>query len=77
MLYRRLRRYADRGRPEDTNSDRLFLGLRRSPLGTYDALTTSGVNQLLRLLAGTAGIKKRVHPTSCATRSPPGHSRAA
>jgi integrase/recombinase XerD len=62
MLYRRLRRYADRGRPQDTNSDRLFLGLRRSPLGTYDALTTSGVNQLLRLLAGTAGIKKRVHP---------------
>ena len=27
-LYRRLRRYADRSRPADTHSDRLFLGLR-------------------------------------------------
>ena len=61
-LYRRLRRYADRSRPDDTNSDRLFLALRRSPLGTFDALTTSGVSQLLRALAVTAGIKKRVHP---------------
>lgn len=61
-LYRRLRRYADRSRPDDTNSDRLFLALRRSPLGTFDALTTSGVSQLLRALAITADIKKRVHP---------------
>jgi integrase/recombinase XerD len=61
-LHRRLRRYADRGRPDDTNSDRLFLALRRSPEGTYDALTTSGVSQLLRALAVAAGIRKRVHP---------------
>jgi integrase len=61
-LYRRLRRYADRSRPDDTNSDRLFLALRRSPLGTFDALTTSGVSQLLHALAVAAGIKKRVHP---------------
>jgi site-specific recombinase XerD len=61
-LYRRLRRYADRGRPDDTNSDRLFLALRRSALGTFDALTTSGVSQLLHALAVTAGVKKRVHP---------------
>jgi hypothetical protein len=39
-----------------------LLALRRSPLGTFDALTTSGVSQLLRALAVTAGIKKRVHP---------------
>jgi integrase/recombinase XerD len=62
ILYRRLRRYADRSRPDDTNSDRLFLALRRSPVGTFDALTTSGVSQLLRALAITAGITKRVHP---------------
>jgi integrase/recombinase XerD len=61
-LYRRLRRYADRSRPADTHSDRLFLALRRSPLGTFDPLTTSGVSQLLRVLAVAAGIRKRVHP---------------
>ena len=61
-LYRRLRRYADRSRSADTHSDRLFLALRRSPRGTFDALTTSGVTQLLRVLAPAAGIKKRVHP---------------
>jgi integrase len=61
-LYRRLRRYADRGRPAETHSDRLFLALRRNPLGKFDALTTSGVSQVLRLLAVAAGIKKRVHP---------------
>lgn len=32
-----LRRYADRSRSADTHSDRLFLALRRSPLGTFDA----------------------------------------
>jgi len=36
--------------------------LRRSPLATFDALTTSGVSQLLRVLAVAAGIRKRVHP---------------
>jgi len=61
-LYRRLCRYADRGRPSDTHSDRLFLALRRSPLATFDALKTSGVSQLLRVLAVAAGMRKRVHP---------------
>lgn len=61
-LYRRLRRYADRNRPAETQSDRLFLALRRSPFGVFDALTTSGISQLLRILAAGAGIKKRVHP---------------
>ena len=30
-LYARLRRYADRGRPKDTTSDRLFISLKRRP----------------------------------------------
>jgi len=61
-LFRRLQRYAERGRPRDTRSDRLFLSLRRAPDGDYSALTTSGVSQLLDVLAQLAGIKKRVHP---------------
>jgi integrase len=61
-VYRRLRHYADRSRPSETLADRLFLALRRSPVGTYDPLTSSGVSQLLRTLAVSAGITKRVHP---------------
>ena len=61
-LYRRLLRYAERGRPEDTSTDRLFIALRRRPGGDYEALTTSGVDQLIRNLAKTAGIRRRVYP---------------
>ncbi len=63
ILYRRLVRYAERQRPTDTNSDRLFLSRRRSRTsGDYEPLTESGVQQLVRDLAERAGIKKRVHP---------------
>ncbi len=61
-LYRRLVKYAERGRPDDTVSDRLFIALRRRPNGDYEALTTSGVDQLIRHLAKSAAIKKRVYP---------------
>ncbi|HVD02205.1 MAG TPA: tyrosine-type recombinase/integrase [Candidatus Dormibacteraeota bacterium] len=62
-LYRRLTRYAERQRPKDTNSERLFLSRRRSrTTGDYDALTESGVQQLVRDLDERAGIQKRVHP---------------
>ena len=43
-------------------SDRLFLGLKRR--AGHDALlplTVSGVQQMVRLAAREAGIKKRVH----------------
>jgi integrase len=61
-LSRRLRRFADRHRPEAT-SDRLFLTLRRGrESGQLDALTESAVEQMIRALAETAGIKKRVYP---------------
>ncbi len=63
ILYRRLVRYAERQRPTDTNSDRLFLSRRRSRTsGDYEPLTESGVQQLVRELGERAGIKKRVHP---------------
>jgi integrase len=61
-LARRLRRYAERGRP-DATSDRLFLTLRRGRAsGQLDALTESAVEQMIRNLAEMAGIKKRVYP---------------
>ncbi len=61
-LARRLRRFADRSRPEAT-SDRLFLTLRRGRAsGQLDGLTESAVEQMIRSLAEIAGIKKRVYP---------------
>lgn len=61
-LARRLRRYAERGRP-DATSDRLFLTLRRGRAsGQLDALTESAVEQMIRSLGDFAGIKKRVYP---------------
>ena len=61
-LYRRLLKYAEQGRPEDVNTDRIFIALRRRPGGDYAALTTSGVDQMIRNLAKTANIRKRVYP---------------
>ena len=62
-FYRRLARYAERQRPRDATSDRLFLSRRRSRLtGDYEALTESGVQQFVRDLGERAGLRKRVHP---------------
>ena len=62
-LYRRIERYAQRARPTDTISDRLFLASRRSArTGEYEPLTKSGLEQMVRNLAEVAGIKKRVYP---------------
>jgi integrase/recombinase XerD len=61
-LARRVRRYAERSRPEGTNSDRLFVSRRRSASGHYQAITESGVQQLIRELGEVAGIRRRVHP---------------
>jgi integrase/recombinase XerD len=61
-LYRRLLRYAQRGRPRDVPSDRIFVSLRRRPGGDYGALTPSGVEQLIQDLGVRAGISKRVYP---------------
>ena len=61
-LSRRLRRYAERSRPAEAATDRLFLSQRRSSRGTYEAITASGVQQLIRDLGDRAGLRKRVHP---------------
>jgi integrase/recombinase XerD len=59
-LVRRIDRY-DRGRPTDVETDRLFVGVRRAIGGGYEALTPSGVLQLIHGAAQRAGIQKRVH----------------
>jgi len=61
-LYRRLIRYAQRGRPREVPSDRLFISLRRRPGGDYGPLTPSGVEQVIQELGAAAGISKRVYP---------------
>jgi integrase len=60
-LYTRLRRYADRERP-DVDSDRLWLSLRRAPRGDFVPLELSGLEQVVKALALDAGVRKRVHP---------------
>jgi integrase/recombinase XerD len=61
-VWRRLQRFM-RGRPTAAGSDRLFLGLkRRAGHDELLPLTESGVQQMVRLAAREAGIKKRVHP---------------
>ena len=61
-VWRRLQRFV-RGRPHEVTSDHLFLGLkRRAGHDELSPLTESGVQQMVRLAAREAGIKKRVHP---------------
>jgi integrase len=61
-LARRLRRFAEKTR-QDANSTRIFISLRRRPnSGEYRPLTTSGLGQMIRILAETAKIDERVHP---------------
>src|SRR5919202_135187 len=61
-LARRLKRFGDRARTE-ASSDRLFLTLRRGRVSRkLDALTESAVEQMIRALGETAGIRKRVYP---------------
>jgi integrase/recombinase XerD len=53
---------ARRLRPEDADTDRIFVARRRDRrTGSYEPLTESGVQQLVRELSHRAGIAKRVH----------------
>ena len=60
-LARRLRRYAEKGRPRDA-PERIFLALRRSPGGRIAPLQESGVLQMIRDVGARAQITKRVYP---------------
>jgi integrase/recombinase XerD len=59
-LQRRLRRYIA-GRRTD-KGDRVFVSLRKGGDGRYAPLTTSGLEQAVRIAAQEAGITKRVYP---------------
>ena len=61
-LHKRLRRYIVETRPKKAESNKVFLGLRRRPGGGVEPLTESGVQQIVRELAETAEIGRRVHP---------------
>jgi len=62
-MWRRLQRYVERGRPKDANSDRIFLSARRDRrTGDYEPLTKSGVEQMVRNVAESAGVTKRTYP---------------
>ncbi len=58
-LARRLRRYADRSRPSDTNSDRVLISRRRTLSGAYEAITES------RDLGEQAGPLSGTYALSC------------
>lgn len=62
VLHGRLKRFAERTRPADAMTERLFVGLRRRPNGAYQALTARGVQLMIKSAAEVAGIRKRVHP---------------
>jgi integrase len=62
VLARRVRRYADRVRPADASTDRLFVTRRRSASGDYLAITESGIQQMVGDLGEVAGIRRWVHP---------------
>lgn len=61
-LHGRLRRYADRGRPKGTASDRLFLSLRRGAGGDFEPISAHAVEQMIRYLGEKAEVGKRVYP---------------
>ena len=62
-LYPRLKRFVERDRPKDLLTDRVLVGRRRQPGRLdFEPLTSSGVQQMLRVVARKAGLKKRVYP---------------
>jgi integrase/recombinase XerD len=60
-LFRRLKTYAEKGRPRGTLSERMFLTLRRRA-GGYAPLTEKGVYQVVRTAALRAGFERRLYP---------------
>jgi len=61
LTLRRLERHIN-ARPFDRSDDRIFLALRRGPMGQYDGLTGNGVYQVVTDAVARARITKHVHP---------------
>lgn len=56
-LYMRLRRYAERGRPQETSTDRIFTTLKHSRVsGMYESLEPRAVQELMSITAERVGI---------------------
>lgn len=60
-LWSRLRRYAERGRPRDVGTDRIFIARRRRD-GNYAPLDPRAVQDMVRFAGERAGLSQRVHP---------------
>jgi len=60
-LLRRLDRHITH-RPPDRREDRVFLRLRRGPMGDYEPMTPHAVEQMVKDAAARAGLRKRVYP---------------
>ena len=60
-LLRRLDRHIA-SRPDDRREDRVFLALRRGPIGEYEPMTAHAVEQMVKDAAARAGLRKRVYP---------------
>jgi len=61
QLLRRLERFID-GLPTERSSDRIFVSLRRGPVGEYEPLTPNGILQIVKDSAKRGQIRKRVFP---------------
>lgn len=61
QLLRRLDRLIA-ARPEERETEHIFISRRRTPAGTYEALTVGGVYQVVKDAVARSGIEKRVHP---------------
>jgi integrase/recombinase XerD len=60
----RLKRYAEKGRPADVTTEKIFITRRKRASGDYEALEPRGVQTMLVAVAAKAGIKKPVNPHS-------------
>jgi integrase/recombinase XerD len=60
----RFKRYAEKGRPAEDYSGKVFIVLRKRASGGYDGLRARAVQTMLKEVAHKAGIKKRVNPHS-------------
>ena len=61
-VYRRLKRFAEKGRPTDMVGNRIFISLRRRGSGLYEPLKAKAVVVMLQAVSETAGIRKPVNP---------------
>jgi len=61
MLLRRIERLIA-GRPDDRETDHIFLTVRRSPSGLHQPLSPDGAYQVVKDAVERSGISKRVYP---------------